>query len=165
MGNSRRSTLRPYWLDRARCSTAGLVVGCRLGTLVALILQPCVGSTGNGPCGFTLPLQCGTRNLIPSQPRHRRDGSLARRRNARWFMRRVQRQAEPSASREVLIPYSVRQPRCALSGAAGTRTIPLRRSRPSHLSVTDVRLSDRTLALAVLRSAPGDETRFARMSP
>jgi hypothetical protein len=66
---------------------------------------------------------------------------------------RVQRQAEPSASREVLIPYSVRQPRCALSGAAGTRTIPLRRSRRSHPNVTDVRFSDQTLALAVLRSA------------
>jgi len=41
----------------------------------------------------------------------------------------------------------------ALSGAAGTRTIPLRRWRPSQLNVTDVRPSDRTLALAVLRSA------------
>jgi len=40
-----------------------------------------------------------------------------------------------------------------MSGAAGTRTIPLRRWHLSRLSVTDVRLSDRTLALAVLRSA------------
>jgi hypothetical protein len=68
----------------------------------------------------------------------------------------VRRQAEPSASREVLVPYSVRQPRCAfvLSGAASTRT----RSRfgvgiPARVSITDVRLGDRTLARAVLRSA------------
>jgi hypothetical protein len=40
-----------------------------------------------------------------------------------------------------------------VSGAAGTRTIPLRRWHLFRLSVTDVRLSDRTLALAVLRSA------------
>jgi hypothetical protein len=32
MGILRRSTSRSYWLGRARFSTAGLVVGCRLGT-------------------------------------------------------------------------------------------------------------------------------------
>jgi hypothetical protein len=67
---------------------------------------------------------------------------------------RFRRQAEPSASREVLIPYSVLQPRCAVCPvlpASGRSRFGVGVSLT--LDATDVGPNDGTLALAVLRSA------------
>jgi hypothetical protein len=115
-----RSTLRPYWLGRARwlvrlrASSSAVVwePGCA-------ILQPFVGSTGNGPCGLTLPLQHGTRIChLKSEISDRSKstatspGRLLCSSSDACAVLHVRRQAEPSASREVLVPYSVHQPRC-----------------------------------------------------
>ena len=121
MGIHRRSTLRPYWLGRARwlvrlrasSSAVAWEPGCA-------ILQPFVGSAGNGPCGLTLPLQHGTRicrlrseiSDFKSKSTATSPGRLLCSSSDACAILHVRRQAEPSASREVLVPYSVRQPRC-----------------------------------------------------
>jgi hypothetical protein len=161
MGCLVRSTLRPYWLDRVRC---WFDCGLRRRLLPG---NPWLRLSSNPSYGFRVrqrPLRlyvaasawdpglelsvCTTRvDLVIAGMAPLLVVGRGR------VLSCVQRQAEPSASREVPVPYSVLQPRCAVSGVAGIRTIPLRRWRRFRLDSTDVGSSDGTLALAVLRSA------------